>query len=174
MSFADQLRVGGHRNSLGDAVKVLEAVLTDQSRLDELYACISHEDAWVRMRAIDTFEKVGREHPGWLEPYIDDLLNEVSKVDQPSIQWHLAEIFCEVRLSDTQRSKAIDLLKTNIATVNVDWIVAANTMTALVHFVKTGHISPSEAIRLLEVQQDHHSNAVKKRAAKLLNQISEL
>lgn len=170
--FAELFTEGGHKNSLGRAAEVLQAVLADSSRLDELYACILHEDAWVRMRAIDTFEKVGREHPDWLKPYLNQLLTEVAEIDQPSIQWHLAEIFAEVELKDIQRAQAIKLMKANIKNIDVDWIVSANTMKTLVSFVEDGYMPANEIAPLLELQRSHSSQAVRKRADKLLTEMS--
>ena len=55
-AFAEVLTEGGRSNSLGRAGEVVHAVFADRDRLDELWACISHDDAYVRMRAIDSFE----------------------------------------------------------------------------------------------------------------------
>ena len=64
-SFADVLADAGRSNSLGLAGEVVGAVLTDRGRLDELWACVGHDDAYVRMRPIDSFEKVINEQPAW-------------------------------------------------------------------------------------------------------------
>lgn len=162
--FSEILQAGGHANSLGRANEVFELLQKDASRLDELFDCISHEDAWVRMRAIDTFEKLVRQNPKLALHYLEGIFNDLTKSDQPSIQWHLAEIFTEVELTDTQRVKAIEWLKNNLKTVSVDWIVAANTMKALLHFYKLGHAKADELLRLFQVQTEHHSKAVRKKA----------
>ncbi len=39
-SFAQIFEVGGKANSLGRAQEVLDAILHNQSRLDELYQCL--------------------------------------------------------------------------------------------------------------------------------------
>lgn len=168
-SFKTILAEGGKLNTLGRAKEVLEIVLADQSRLDELYQCLFEDDAWLRMRAIDTLEKVCRQHPDWLLPYVDRLLHEVADIDQASIQWHLAEMFREVELTPTQRQQAISIMKRNLASKDADWIVASNTMTTLAQFVKSGYLKASELIPLLKIQQTHHSAAVVKRATKILN-----
>ena len=172
-SFASILTVGAHRNSLGRAQEVVDTTLRDHTRLAELYDCIFDTDPYVRMRAIDSFEKVGRVHPDWIVPYIDRLLRDVAPIDQASIQWHLAEIFAWPILSPTQRRQAIILLKRNVADTTVDWIVAANTMKTLVAFVHSSYLPAADVIPLLHIQQTHHSNAVVKRAGKLLDEISE-
>lgn len=170
--FSEMFLVGGHANSLGRAGEVLKIVLADQSRLDELYQCIFDEDAWVRMRAIDTFEKVAREHAGWIEPYVGRLLDDVAQIDQPSIHWHLAELFAELKLSDEQRARAIDLMKNHLSTTGVDWIVAVNCMKTLTQFAREGKVAASEIIPLFEIQKTHHSKAVVKKANTLIEEIA--
>lgn len=162
------LTVGGKSNSLGRVDEVIETVLEDRSRLHELYNCLFEEDAWVRMRAADAMEKICREHPEWIEPYIDKFLQELASSTQPSIQWHLAQMFRQVELTDSQRSSVITWLKSLLSTTDVDWIVSANSMETLVKLCLEGTVPKSEVINLLQLQQKHKSNAVVKRATKLL------
>ncbi len=169
--FADIFKEGGKKNTLGRAEEVLQIVANDHSHLDELYQCLFDDDAWVRMRAVDTLEKVCRVHPDWLEPYVERLLNEVAAIDQASIQWHLAELFTEINLSPDQRDRATKIMKRNISSKDVDWIVASNTMGALAKFVADNILPASELIPLLKIQQTHHSKAVVKRATRLLDEV---
>lgn len=170
--FIDILKIGGHKNSLGRVNDVIEMVLSDKSRLSELYEAIFHDDAWVRMRAIDGLEKICRRHPEWVEPYIDSLQETLSNSTQPSIQWHLAEIYSEVMLKDAQKERAIKWLKERLATAEVDWIVSANCMQALAKFTKSGDVDVAELVRLLNVQRTHSSKAVIKKANVILSEFS--
>ena len=169
--FVDILAVGGKTNSLGRADEVIKLVLDNPSRLDELYACITAEDAWIRMRAIDSIEKICRVHSDWLQPYLVNMLDELTTSNQPSIQWHLAQIFTELDLSAAQKEQAVVWLTKLIASTDVDWIVSANSMQSLVYFEGQDLISKTELRRLLQIQQIHKSNAVKKRASKYLQQL---
>jgi len=170
-NFLEILTIGGKRNTLGRAEEVVRSVLEDKSRIEELYQCMYDDDAWVRMRAIDSLEKICRSHPEWLVPYIDRLVTDFSDNPQPSIQWHLAELFAQMQLDDTQRQKAIKIMVRNISDLNVDWIVAANCMTALAGFVQKGFVPKVQLIPLLQLQQGHHSKAVVRRATKLLDSL---
>ena len=159
---------GGHKNSLGKVPEIIAIVLADKTRLRELYTCLFDDDAWVRMRAADVLEKICREHPDWIVPYIDKIQTELSASTQPSIQWHIAQIYRQVPLTDAQRRSALQWLTERLQTTEVDWIVAANAMDTLVTFTKDGFFPPAEAIRLLKLQQGHKSSAVIRRATKLL------
>lgn len=171
-TFERILMVGGKTNSLGRASEVIETVRNDQSRLSELFDCIYADDAWVRMRAIDSFEKIIKDEPQLVKPYLTRIFDELTFSDQPSIQWHLAQIFSEVELSDKQQTRAIDWLKSKLETVDVDWIVSVDAMKALLYFHSRGLFAASELKRLFDIQAGHKSNAVRKKAAKLQQEIA--
>lgn len=173
-SFVTLLAVGGKTNSLGRAEEVIQTVLANQSRLPELYDCLFDDNAWVRMRAMDSFEKICRQHPAWIEPYLDRMGRDLATSTQPSILWHLAQIYSEVKLTPKQQAFALTWLENQLATTDVDWIVASNCMSALVEFCKRGAISAATIRPLLSRQQAHHSKAVARRATKLLDELSTI
>jgi TPR repeat protein len=172
-SFATILAVGGKTNSLGRAHEVIAIILRDKTRLDELYACLFADDAWVRMRAADVLEKICREHPEWLLSFIDRIQKDLSASAQPSIQWHIAQIYAQVTLTDAQKSHAILWLQKMVATKDVDWIVSANVMETLAQFVDDGSVARPTFISLVKVQQHHKSPTVVKRAGKWLAQYAD-
>lgn len=164
-SYESILTVGGKTNSLGRASEVINSVYSNPSRLEELFNCISADDAWVRMRAIDSFEKIVKDKPEWARRYLDRIFNDLTKSGQPSIQWHLAQIFSEVSLTDEQRDRAIAWLKNKIKTTNVDWIVSVNVMKALLYFYQNGFVTAGELKQLFKTQEGHKSQSVRKKAA---------
>ncbi len=172
--FAEMLAVGGKSNSLGRAEEVIAIVSEEPSRLKELYNCLFEEDAWLRMRAVDSLEKICRIHPEWLEPYVDRFSSELSMSTQPSIQWHLAQMYKEITLSDRQKRFAIEWLKKLLSSKEVDWIVSANAMDTLAEFTRDGSVPIAEIVSLLQIQQKHKSNAVVKRANKLVDEFMSL
>lgn len=171
-TFANMLTTGGHANSLGEVPQVIEIVLHDQHRLEELYNCLFNEDAWVRMRAADALEKICRVHPDWLLPYIDRLAKDFGTSTQPSIQWHMAQIYKQVPLTPAQKQTAIQWLTQRISTKDADWIVAANAMDTLAQFTKDGSFSTEQLVPLLKIQLQHKSSAVVRRATKILATLS--
>lgn len=135
-SFVAML-TGGHPNSLGRTIEVVEIVLADQSRFEELYQCYFDDDEVVRLRTSSAMKRICKEHPEWLVPYIDRFLTEISRINQASTQWTLAQLFLwlDERLSDLQRQQAVDVLKTNLTRSN-DWIVLNHTMETLATWAK--------------------------------------
>lgn len=86
----EALLTGGHPNSLGRTVEVVDAVLADRVRLAQLYACYFSEDEVVRLRVSSAMKRVTIEHPEWTMEFMDGLQSEVAAIDQASTQWTLA------------------------------------------------------------------------------------
>jgi len=167
-SFANVLSAGGHANSLGRTDEVIDDVLADKCRLAKLYECVFHEDAWVRMRAMDAIEKIGREKPDWLLPYIDKFQSELADNAQASIQWHLSQIYAQIPLTTEQKQRAIVWLKNLLSSADIDWIASVNAMKTLVQFTRDGSAPKKDALSLLQIQTNHTSKTVVKTSQKLI------
>lgn len=171
-TFEDML-TGGHPNSLGRTLEVVDQVMADQTKLEALFLCYKSDDEVVRLRTSNGMKRVTRAHPAWMVPFIDRLIDEIGNLDQASAQWTLADIFKELAdhklMSDTQIDRATALLKRNLANHN-DWIVLNNTMKTLHDWSKN---DPELKLWLqphLERLSQDKRKSVSKRAAKLLTQ----
>ncbi len=123
---------GGHPNSLGNTVAVVDRVLETPALLAELIGCYRSHDAVVRLRVSSALKRISAERPQWLVPWLDHLLGEVAAIDQASTQWTLAILFDRLQASMTpsQRRRALDVMKRNLD-VTDDWIVQNTTMQVL-------------------------------------------
>ena len=130
-SFAEML-TGGHPNSLGRTEEVVGIVLADRTRLDQLFEAMADPDELVRLRVGDALEKVCRKQPDWFVSRVERLLGNLGEIEQPSVQWHVAQMLHHVRsdLTDAQARRAIELLQRNLTT-STDWIVLNVTMDVL-------------------------------------------
>lgn len=128
----EEMLAGGHPNSLGRTVEVVDAVFARPSRLPELYGCYFSADEVVRLRTSSALKRVCAERPEWLLPYVDGLLRDVARIDQPSAQWTLAQLMESLhdRLTAEQKSQAVRVLQRNLRTSS-DWIVLNTTMKTL-------------------------------------------
>lgn len=128
----EAMLTGGHPNSLGNTVEVVNIVLKDKKRFEELYQCYFSKDEVVRLRVSNAMKRIAREHLDWLVPYIDKFINDISKINQASTQWTLAQLFLmlEKDLTDKQKKQAVDILKRNLDN-NDDWIVQNTTIETL-------------------------------------------
>lgn len=123
---------GGHPNSLGDTIAVVDDILEHSKKLTELIACYESTDEVVRLRTSNALKRITKEHPEWLVPHIQHLLERVSKINQASTKWTLANLFemLERFMTVEQKNQAIEVMKHNLAT-HTDWIVLKNTSQTL-------------------------------------------
>ena len=128
----EEMLTGGHPNSLGRTLDVVQAVLDDRSKHQDLYQCYFSEDEIVRLRVSNAMKRVTIEHPDWTMDFMDGLQSDVAAIDQPSTQWTLALLFDLTRdlLSKQQHAKAIEIMQNNLAN-HRDWIVLNNSMKVL-------------------------------------------
>ena len=128
----EAMLTGGHPNSLGRTVEVVETVLADPSRMEELFGCYGSDDEVVRLRVSNAMRRVQAERPDLVLPFIDRLIGEIGALDQASAQWTLAKLFQAAwhEMSATQRARAKALVQRNLAEHN-DWIVLNNSIEVL-------------------------------------------
>lgn len=172
MSFEQQL-TGGHPNSLGNTIEVVDEVLTDSSKFDELFNCYLSNDEVVRLRVSNAMKRICKEKPELLVPYLDRFINEIADIDQASTQWTLAQLFIllENDLSDSQMLKAKEIVKKNLANHN-DWIVLNTSMETLFQWAKEDRDLRKWLLPHLERLSKDKRKSVSKRASKFLDLIN--
>lgn len=128
----EEILKGGHPNSLGDTLKVVDAVKKDERKLKDLIDTYSSRDEVVRLRVSNALKRITIEHPEWTYKYIDRILKDISQIDQASTKWTMAIIFKLIGrfLNNEEREKAISIMKENLSTTK-DWIVINMTMETL-------------------------------------------
>jgi len=166
-SFEEML-TGGHSNSLGRTIEVVDIVLANSTRLSDLYNCYFSADEIVRLRTSNAIKRISLENPEWLIPYIDKFISEISNINQPSAQWTLANLFqtLAVFMSETQRNKAKNILQKNLETYT-DWIVLNNTMDTLSKWAKNDSILKEWLLPHLERLVHDSRKSVSGRAKKI-------
>lgn len=137
MKNLEQRLTGGHPNSLGNTVEVVERVLAKPKLFDELFNCYFSEDEVVRLRVSNAMKRICKAQKPLLLPYIDRFLNEISKIDQASTQWTLASLFLSLEkdMDADQIKVAKEIMKSNLAHHD-DWIVLNETIKTLALWAK--------------------------------------
>ncbi len=168
----EEMLSGGHPNSLGRTLEVVEIVLKDKSKFEDLFNCYFSDDEVVRLRVSNAIKRVAREHIGWLAPYIDRFLDEISTINQASTQWTLAQLFLllENHLSASQRAKAIAVMQRNLDE-NTDWIVQNTHIETLSIWAKDDKELRQWLIPRLEKLAKNTRKSVANRARKQLKSL---
>lgn len=128
LNFESRLK-GGHPNSFGNTVEIVEEVLQNPTNFHELFECYFSEDDVVRLRVSNAIKRIAKINDVLVAEYLDRLINEISKIDQTSTQWTLSQLFLMLKkhLSPEQKLHAIEIMKNNLANHN-DWIVLNQTI----------------------------------------------
>ncbi|OEK00253.1 hypothetical protein BFP97_01430 [Roseivirga sp. 4D4] len=157
---------------MGNTVEVVEEVLSNPTRFEELFNCYFSNDEVVRLRTSNAMKRICKAKKSILIPYIDRFLNEISSIDQASTQWTLASLFLllEKDMSEDQIASAKEIMKRNLAFHN-DWIVLNTTIDALGKWSKKDSALKQWILPHLTRLSKDSRKSVSKRAAKELSRI---
>lgn len=169
MEDFETMLTGGHPNSLGRTIEVVDTVLADRTRHADLYRTWFSKDEIVRLRVANAMKRVTIEHCDWTMDFMDGLQTDIAAIEQPSTQWTLALLFDLTRahLSDAQRERAVEIMRDNLATHD-DWIVLGNCMKVLTGWAKDDPALAAWLVTQLERLSNDGRKSVGARAAKLL------
>ena len=170
----ETMLTGGHPNSLGRTIEVVELVLANPVRFSELYDCYSSNDEIVRLRVSNAMRRVQAEQPDLLLPFIDRLIVEIGALDQPSAQWTLPKLFevAESEMSSEQKSRALALVKRNLAEHD-DWIVLNNSIEYLARLANDNDELRNWLLPHLKRLSGETRKSVAKRAQKALEKLKD-
>jgi HEAT repeat protein len=157
---------GGDRRSIGRVDEVIAAVRQDPALFAVLIDGMEADDPLVRMRSADAIEKLTVDHPDWLCPHKDRILNDISAVSQQEVRWHLAQILPRLSLTAAERRQAVELLKSYLSDGSA--IVRTFSLQALADLAERDASLLPEVTALLEERLQSGSKAEQSRARKLL------
>ena len=168
--FETELK-GGHHNSLGNTVNVVNTILDDQTKLKDLIECWKSEDELVRLRVQNGVKRVAKEKPEWVADFLPDLLDWITKIDQASTKWCLSTLYMwlEKYMSKDQQTKAIKIMKNNLH--YDDWIVQNTTSESLAHYAKKDDSLRKWLIPELNKLTKSRHKSVSRRAQKLIDSL---
>ena len=170
----EEMLTGGHPNSLGRTEDVVELILADKGRLQELYQCYFSQDEVVRLRVSSAFKRVTAAQPKWTMEFMDQIQSEIANIDQASTQWTLAILFDQTSklLSPQQHARALEIMKHNLANHD-DWIVLNTTMNVLAKWSKKDADLAQFMLPHLKRLSKDARKSVAGKATKLLAQLTK-
>jgi hypothetical protein len=144
-------------------------VLADPTRFAELIDAMIADDPVLRLRAADAAEKVTRRRPELLAAHKPRLLDDVARVPQQEVRWHVAQMLPRLTLTAAERASAVELL---LGYLNDNSrIVRTFTMQALADLADQDPRLRDRVVALLEHLTETGSPAMRTRGAKLLRQL---
>ena len=171
--FETMLR-GGHPNSLGCTLEVVDIILNDEESLDYLFECYSSNDATVRLRVSNAFKRIFRRKPNWFVGCVNKFQSLIPTLNQPSAEWTLAQLhleFCYL-LTEEQKATAINISKEQLEN-SKDWIVIIQTMNFLEKMAQEDNgLRNWLLIKLALISKDKRK-AVSKKATEILKSLNK-
>ncbi|MTB53392.1 hypothetical protein [Lewinella sp. W8] len=164
---------GGHPNSLGNTIEVVEEVLQHPDRLEALYRCYFSEDEVVRLRVSNAMKRIAQANRPLLLPYLQGLLDDVSQIEQASTKWTLAQLFqCYTTdLTPRQLARATSILQHNLESCD-DWIVQNHSLQTLAEWSVHQPELRAWLLPRLKERLKEPRKSVRRRAEKLLTFLS--
>ena len=171
MNVLDKLK-GGDRRSIGRVDEVVTDVRGDPGLFDAVFCGMLADDPIVRMRAADAVEKITADHPEYLRPYKQKLVEQVARVNQQEVRWHVAQMLPRLEWSQEERAAIVGILLGYLD--DESKIVKTFTMQALADLAeKDANLRP-RVIELLKDLTETGSPAMKSRGQKLLERLRQL
>jgi hypothetical protein len=135
-NFEERLK-GGHPNSLGNTVEVVDEILAENELFNELFNCYFSNYEIVRLRTSNAMKRICKAKKSILFPYIDRFLTDIAQIDQASTQWTLSQLFgmLDKDMTEKQIEQAKAIMKNNLSN-HTDWIVLNQTMDTLTKWAK--------------------------------------
>ncbi|NLM38332.1 MAG: hypothetical protein GX202_09445 [Firmicutes bacterium] len=165
----DKLK-GGDRRSVGKANEVVAEVMKEPALFGEVFMGMKSDDPVLRMRAADVIEKVAKVHPEYLRPFKKEIINEIARIEQQEVQWHVALFFTYLELTDQERTSVIEILLSWLEK-SKSKIVQANALEALVRIGGQDEQYRDRITRILEKAIATGSPALVARAKKLFGKL---
>lgn len=160
---------GSDRRSIGRSDEVVAEVLADPSRFPLVFEGLLHDDPLIRMRAADAVEKITARHPDYLQPYKNQLIKQVARINQQEVRWHVAQMLPRLQWSEAERTQVVEIL---LAYLNdASNIVKTFAMQALADLAEQDTSLRPQVIPLLEELTQSGSPAMQSRGRKLLRRL---
>ena len=123
MSFEQSLK-GGHPNSLGNTLEVVDVVLGNTDKMEDLLLCYQSDDETVRLRTSNAFKRIFRAKPELFNKWKQRFIKEVAEIDQPSAKWTTIQILNELfdQLDEKEKTQSVEICLRYLRNEE-DWIV---------------------------------------------------
>lgn len=85
-------------------------VLAEPALFEVVFSAMLGADPIIRMRASDVVEKITAKHPEFLRPYKTMLIEQVTRIEQKVVRWHVAQMLPRLELDEREREQVIRIL----------------------------------------------------------------
>jgi hypothetical protein len=167
----EQLAEGDMRTT-GRSEEVAKDVLANTELFGDVFEGLTSDNPGVRMRSADALEKITGKKPELLQPYKKEFIAVAQKAEQQEVQWHIAQMFPRLELSEHEKSTAVEILE-HFYHNSQSNIVKVMSMQAIFDLLCSTAKNDDELLRFLTTASDNGAPSVRSRAQKLLGKIEQ-
>lgn len=164
-----QLLEGNDRRSIGKSNAVVTMVCKNEKLFDELFNSLYTDDKVIRMRAADAIQKIVELKPHTIKKYKYEVINEIARIDQQEVRWHVAQIIPHLGLTKAETLIAFQILNEYLN--DKSKIVKTFSMQALADLTEINTALTKKVIKIIEHQMEEGSPAMVSRGKKILNKL---
>ena len=168
MSFEQSLK-GGHPNSLGNTLEVVDAVLGNTDKMEDLFLCYQSDDETVRLRTSNAFKRIFRAKPELFNEWKKRFIKEVAEIDQPSAKWTSIQILNELfdQLDENEKTQYVEICLRYLRNEK-DWIVINQSLNFMKNHLEQFDFKDPEMMKLMNFFVEDKRKSISKNAEKLI------
>lgn len=172
MSHVIRKLQGGDLRSIARSNEVVRDVREDPALFAEVFEGLFSDDPRVRMRCADVLEKVSVKRADLLQPFNERLIHQVSQIPQQEVQWHAAQMFSYLELSQAERDAILQILLSYLDITKSN-IVKVCAMQALADLAVQDNALRPFVLKKLRALTETGRPALVSRGRKLVRRLSE-
>ncbi len=162
---------GRDLRSIGKSNEVVKDISKNPSLFREVFDGILQNDPIIKLRSADVIEKVSSRYPRYLQPFKNKLINDISKIKQQEVRWHVAQMFSYLKVNKKERDKIIRILYSWLNSEKSN-IVRVCCMQTLAEFAKKDFKIMPKILKKLKDAIKLGSPAIKSRGKRLINELT--
>jgi len=169
MNFEDTL-TGGHPNSLGKTIEVVNKVLKEPDKIDNLFECYKSKNETVRLRTSNAFKRIFREKTILFENWKKRFIEYVANINQPSAKWTTIQLLDEFfeYLNEKEKIQSRHICLDYLRNEN-DWIVINRSIIFMRNHKELFDFSDTSLKKLIKSFESDQRKSISRNVVKLLN-----
>ena len=168
MSFEKSLK-GGHPNSLGNTLEVVDVVLGNTDKMEDLFLCYQSDDETVRLRTSNAFKRIFRAKPDLFKNWKKRFIKEIAEIDQASTKWTTIQILNELfdQLDEKEKTQSVEICLRYLRNEE-DWIVINQSLNFIMNHLEWFDFKDPEMKKLLNFFINDERKSISKNAEKII------
>ncbi len=162
---------GDDLRSIGPIDEVIAEVGDDQTRFDELFKGVFHNEPGIRMRAADGIQKIIVKFPRLLQKHKSRLIENLDDFEQSQVRWHIPLLFGALQLDSSEIPQIVDTLQRWFSVEKKSQIVKVNCLQGLADVVLHHNLDREWLADFIENAMETGSASVRARGRKLLKKL---